>query len=154
MIFIDRQIVGHEALAVAPADDGITARRYDPLDAETESGVVDVECADDVGLVSHRGGGDVRIMDRGEMNDRFGARHSFHDLTEILDVSNQIVDRAALQPGCAIEDGDFVCGAIQQLANDRLADFAGSAGNKKLHGKYLTSTCKGSCTFVENHHKL
>ena len=86
-------------------------------------------------------------MDRGEMNDRFGARHSFHDLTEILDVSNQIFDRAALRPRCAIEDGDFVSGVIQQLANDRLADFAGSAGNKKLHGKYLTSTWKGLMHF-------
>mgnify|MGYP003694418025 CR=1 FL=1 len=78
--------------------------------------MVDVERADDVGLISHRGGGDVRIMDRGEMNDRFGARHSFHDLAEILDVANQIVDRAALRPRRAIEDGDFVSGAIQQLA--------------------------------------
>ena len=142
MIFIDRQIVGQEALAVAPADDGIAAGRDDPLDAETESGVMHVERADDVGLISHRGGGDVRIMDRREMHDSFGAGHGLHDLAEILDVSNQIFDRAALRPRRAIEDGDFVSGVIQQLANDRLANFAGSAGNKKLHWKYLTSRWK------------
>ena len=55
--------------------------------------------------------------------------------------------RLSLRPRRAIEDGNFVSGAIQQLANDRLADFAGSAGNKKLHGKYLTSTSKGLMHF-------
>jgi hypothetical protein len=49
MIFVDGKVVGHEALAIAPADDRIAAGRDHALDAEAEGGMMDVESSDDVG---------------------------------------------------------------------------------------------------------
>ena len=45
---------------------------------------MDVKRADDVGLISHRGRGDVQIMDRREMHYSFGAGHGLHDLAEFV----------------------------------------------------------------------
>jgi hypothetical protein len=95
--------------------------------------MVDVESADNVGLIDHTGGGDVRIVNRREMDHRFGPGHSLHDLAEILDISDQVFYRATLRSRHAVEDSDFVSRVLQELANDSLTDFAHSTGDKQFH---------------------
>src|SRR6266545_5430293 len=105
----------------------------DSFDAEPKGGMMDVERADDVGLIGHGGSGDVRIMNCGEMDDRVGADRRFHDLAEILNVANKIFDGASLRPGHAVEHGDFMRCAIEQFAHDPLTDLADPAGDENLH---------------------
>ena len=57
----------------------------------------------DIGLIGHAGSGDVRIVNRREMNDRLGAIHCFHDLAKILNVADKVLDGAAFLPGHAVE---------------------------------------------------
>ena len=72
-------------------------------------------------------------MNRREMNHRVDADHRFHDLTEVLDVAQQIFHRTALGAGSAIENrdsmGDLTGAAVDQFRDDPAADFTETAGN-------------------------
>src|SRR5580765_8490743 len=87
----------------------------------------------DIGLIGHAGSGDVRIVNRRKMNDRLGAIHCFHDLAEILNVADKVLDGAPFLPGHAVEHGDFVGWVVEQFAHDPLTHFADPAGDKNLH---------------------
>ena len=94
---------------------------------------MDVKGPDHVGLIGYAGRGDVRIVNRCEMNDRLGAVHCFHDLAEILNVADKVFDRASFWPGEAVEHSDFVRWSVEQFAHDPLTDFTDPAGDENLH---------------------
>ena len=86
--------------------------------------MMDVKGSDHVGLIGHAGSGDVRIMNRREVNYSFAVGHGLHDLAEILNVADKVLDGASFRPGHAVEHGDFVRWAVEQFAHDPLTDFA------------------------------
>ena len=88
MILVDGQIIRHKIFAIAPTDDGIAAGGDHPLDAEAVRGMMDVKSSDNIGLVSHRSGGNVGIMNGGEMYRRVSAIERPHHLTKILDITD------------------------------------------------------------------
>src|ERR671923_613945 len=102
MIFIDRKIVRYEALAVAPAHGGIATCRDNPLDTDTEGGVMDVEGADDVRLVSNVGCGNIGIMNSGKVDDCVSTNHRFHDLAQVLNIAEKVFHGASFRPGRAV----------------------------------------------------
>jgi hypothetical protein len=63
---------------------------------------MDVEGAIHVSLIGQTGRGDIRIMNGGEVNHGFSASGGFHDLAEILYITDQVLDWTPLGPGYAI----------------------------------------------------
>src|SRR5262245_25850969 len=133
MIFVDGKVVRHEALSIAPADDCIAAGRDHALDAEAEGGMMDIESSDDVGLVGNAGRSYIGVVNCGEMDDRVGTGHRFHDLAKVLNIAGKVFGGAAFGAGHAVEHGDFMSGVIKQFAYDPLADFADPTGDENLH---------------------
>jgi hypothetical protein len=88
VIFVDGQVIRHKIFAIAPADDGIAAGGDHPLHAEAIRGMMDVKRSNNIGLVGHRGGGNVGIMNGGEMDRRVNAIERLHHLTKILDITD------------------------------------------------------------------
>ena len=66
------------------------------------------------------------------MNHRVSAVHRFNHLAEVLDITNQIPDRATLGARHSVKHGNFVS-RVQQLLHDKPTDFALTAGNENLH---------------------
>jgi hypothetical protein len=84
---------------------------------------MDVKSTDDVGFVGDGGRCDIWIVNGRKVNYGLAAGHGLHDLAEILNVADQILDRTAVGTRQAIENGDFMCWRIEQFPNHPLTNF-------------------------------
>ena len=91
-----------------------------------------VEGADDVGIEDHVGGGDMGIVDRGEVDDGVGPRGCLDDLPEVLYLPHEVADGAAVSgTGHAVQHSHFVA-APEQFFHHRAADLSQSSGDEYL----------------------
>jgi hypothetical protein len=95
--------------------------------------MMDVKGPNHVGFIGNAGSGDVRIVNRREVNYGFRIGHGLHDLTEVLNVSHQVFDFPAFRTRKAVEHSDFVSSAVEQFAHNPLTHFADAAGNENFH---------------------